>query len=109
MTEKIVDVSPLTHLSDNEGFRIEATRVKDFSQDEASKIIADSDLIIADVGHPLRWLQNEEKFNFWKSEVKPHLYNPSKRYLEEYRGEYFYFAFLWVSGSRKIIQLQKVH
>jgi hypothetical protein len=43
-------------------------------------------------------------------EVAPHLYQESKPYLDNYPGEYFYFATEWrLETGKEIIVLEKAH
>ena len=66
--------------------------------------------VVADVGAPLRWLPEAECFDFWKDEVRPHLAEPDQRvHLDQFPGEYAYFASQWDDGSGAIILLSKTH
>jgi hypothetical protein len=66
--------------------------------------------VIADVGLPLDWVPEPECFDVWKKEVQRHLAEPGERIrLEEYPGEYAYFASQWEDGSTPIIVLSKAH
>lgn len=67
--------------------------------------------VVADVGKPFAWMPNNERYDFWKDEVKRHLAAPtSKAALEDYPDEYCYFASEWKSyDGDTIILLSKAH
>jgi hypothetical protein len=66
--------------------------------------------VVADVGAPLFWVPEADCFDFWKKEVQPHLAEPDQRaYLEQFPGEYLYFASQWNDGASPIILLSKSH
>ena len=67
--------------------------------------------VVADVGKPFEWIPNNERYDFWKDEVKAHLAAPeSKAMLEEFPDEYCYFASEWKSyDGETIILLSKAH
>jgi hypothetical protein len=66
--------------------------------------------VVADVGAPLSWVPEAECFDVWKKEVQPHLAEPDQRiYLEQFPGEYAYFASQWDDGSNPIVLLSKTH
>jgi hypothetical protein len=67
--------------------------------------------VVADVGKPFEWVPINERYDFWKDEVKAHLAAPtSKAALEDYPDEYCYFASEWKSyDGDMIILLSKAH
>ena len=44
-----------------------------------------------------RWIRGDERFEFWKTELRPHLAEPSTpgHRLEDFPNEYFYRATEW--------------
>jgi len=40
--------------------------------------------VTADVGHPLQWIDLADCYNFWKSEVKPHLATGERIVLDDF-------------------------
>jgi hypothetical protein len=66
--------------------------------------------LVADIGHPLRWIPPSETFSFWKKEVRPHLIDPTaaKWILKDFPGEYVYVASEW-SEPPHLILLEKYH
>jgi hypothetical protein len=67
--------------------------------------------VIADIGHHLEWVSLEDCYKFWKSEVKMHLAQPeNKTPLEDFPGDYCYFASQWKADhDEPIILLSKAH
>jgi hypothetical protein len=75
-------------------------------------LVSGSTFVVADVGHPLRWISYTERFTFWKTEVK-HRLVPSETTtfcLDNYPGQYCYVAFKWeCRPSGTVIVLEKHH
>ena len=66
--------------------------------------------VIEDPIMPLSWQDESHSFDFWKHEVQSHLAEPDQRvYLEEWPGEYAYYASQWDDGGTPIIVLKKIH
>ena len=111
-SQLIVTRMPLTNLWDETG-QLDAQRVRHVGQKEIAQLLRNgSTLVVADVGHPLRWIPEQDRFTFWKAEVKDHLapLEIDALRLEGYPGEYCYIASLWdCAGSRPIVLLEKVH
>jgi hypothetical protein len=64
--------------------------------------------VVADIGHPIRWIAESECFNFWKRDVRTHIVFEGAR-LEDFSGEYCYYAAEWTDGGTPIILLEKAH
>ena len=67
--------------------------------------------VVADLGQPYHWIPNNERYDFWKDEVKAHLASPeSPSALQDFPDEYCYFASEWKSyDGEVIILLSKAH
>lgn len=70
--------------------------------------------VVADCGHPLRWIRSDDCYRFWKEELKPHLIEPGALARgvrrEDWPGEYFYGATEWGEYDRcRVILLEKYH
>jgi hypothetical protein len=70
--------------------------------------------VVADVGLPLRWIDAEDTFRFWKSEVSTRLVEPDRLetgfHLEDYPDGYCYLASQWTSHKgNSVILLEKNH
>lgn len=108
---RIVNRQPMTELWRADGFTT-SQRGADLSSPELAAMLAAGPLrfVIANVGDALEWLAPGERFEFWKGEVKSHLAEPeSPARLEEFSGEYCYFASLWQGDVLPIVLLEKYH
>lgn len=67
--------------------------------------------VVADIGKPFEFIEDNEIYNFWKTEVRIHLAEPeSTMFLEDFPNDYCYFASEWKSFDDKtIILLSKMH
>lgn len=105
--QRIVSQMPLRELWDERG----VVSVKELRQLNASDIAellraGAVHFVVADVGSTLKWIPLEGCYRFWKSEVKDHLADPAAaNYLENFPGEYCYFASEWESGGGEPIVL----
>jgi hypothetical protein len=70
---------------------------------------AGATFVVADVGHPPRWIDPAHRFEFWKTEVKPRL-AVQHAFLEDYPGGYCYFASKWhLPNGLPLIVVEKHH
>jgi hypothetical protein len=67
--------------------------------------------VVADVGETLRWVEPDDCYQFWKTEVKPHLAKPNSHFqLEDFPGQYCFAASDWgVLNAVPIIVLERFH
>ena len=66
-----------------------------------------STFVVADVGHPLRWIPEQDRLSFWKAEVKDHLV-PAKD--DDFILDACYVASVWhCIGVAPVIVLEKHH
>jgi hypothetical protein len=67
--------------------------------------------VVAMMLSPFRVVPEQECFEFWKSEVQPHLAsNPDGRAsLDEFPDGYCYFASEWTDGGSPIVLLSAAH
>ena len=67
--------------------------------------------VVVNVGVAPRWIPLKECFVFWKSEVQPHLPGETRAILDQFPGEYCYFASLWDGGdaATPLVVLEKAH
>jgi kynurenine formamidase len=66
--------------------------------------------VIADVGDKLHWIEQDRAYAFWKNEAKEHINSEQRAYLDDYPGEYCYFASEWLdSTGARIVLLEKHH
>ena len=71
--QRIVTQMPLSDLWKDAGL-INAHRHGRVGRDDISKLLRDgSTFVVADLGHPLRWIPEQDRSTFWKAEVQDHL------------------------------------
>ena len=107
-----VSQMPLSELWNDSGV-VAAEKVRELGLSEIASMLRTVRVrfVVADIGHHLQWISSEHCYEFWKSEVKPHLAQPdAKIYLEDFSGEYCYFASEWKPDlGEPIILLAKSH
>lgn len=83
---------PIASLWDDHGVDIEATRVRVLEQQDIRQLLRDGPVtfVVADMGAPLRWLNGDAVFEFWKREVRPRVLGTERFRLEDFPGEYGY-------------------
>lgn len=112
--QRIVVSMPLDELWDEQG-SITARRGRALGQQEIAALLSSETVqfVVANVGSHLRWIPLDDRFTFWKGEVKVRLVptNAEKLRLEDYPGEYCYVATEWrrPSGQSTIILLERHH
>ncbi len=88
-------------------------RVRDVVTEDVKELLSSTTVIfvIAEVGKPLRWISEEERFRFWKSDARVHIATEEKSSLENSPDGYFYFASEWRSEAcnKAFILLEKYH
>jgi hypothetical protein len=111
-SQRIVTSMPLVELWDESG-PVPAARKRDLGVTELRDMLRGGAVrfVVADAGSPLRWLTDEDRFSFWKSEVRPHLANPGQgAWHETFPDSYCYFGSEWADGSDvPIVVLEKSH
>ena len=66
--------------------------------------------VVADCGHPLRWIPPTERYQFWKDEAKPRIAAPGKcLFLEDFPELYVYMASEWQTNRGEIVVLLEKH
>jgi hypothetical protein len=110
--KRIVTCTPLTELWNNDGL-LDARRDENVGETDVVRLLqAGSSFVVADVGHPLRWISEADRFAFWKTEVRCRLVAPEVDgfHLDDYPGNYCYVAVMWKCASRTpVIVLEKHH
>src|SRR5688572_14163681 len=79
-----------------------ATPVRDLRATDIRDLLRAGPLrfLVARVGSSLRLVPDAEHFDFWKTDVQPHLADPDARVrLEEFEGGYCYLASQWSDGG----------
>ncbi len=108
----IVTHLPLQELWRDDGFSTTA-RDRSLTQEDVRSLLASGPVqfVVVDVGAAPRWIPARECFHFWKTEAKPHLASEERVSLQDFPGEYCYFASQWdsIERSAPIIVLEKHH
>src|SRR5688572_25683309 len=109
----VVTRIPIERLFDEEG-EIGARRERMLSRPALEEMLRQYrvEFFVADVGLPLKRIDVNKCYEFWKSEVKAHLVDDPENgfHLEDYPDEYAYIASEW-SGEIQtpIVLLEKQH
>ena len=97
----------------NESGVVPAQKVRELSSSEVVAMLRAGKVrfVVADLGQHLQWIPADDCYEFWKSEVKLRLAPPeAKIYLEDFPGEYCYFASEWkADADEPIVLLMKSH
>ena len=111
-SQRIVTETPLTELWDSSG-PVDARRIERIGDAEIVRLLRDgSTVVVADVGLPLRWLAADDRFAFWRDEVKHRLAKPNvdRLHLGDYPANYCYAASMWSCAPLgAVIVLEKHH
>jgi hypothetical protein len=107
-----VSQMPLVELWNERGV-IAAEKVRELGSSEIVSMLRTGKvrLVVADIGHHLQWVSAERCYEFWKSEVKMRVAQPDANiFLEDFPGEYCYFASEWKPEvGEPIVLLAKCH
>jgi hypothetical protein len=88
---KVVTQLPLTELWCVEGFATNS-RVRELAAEDIACLLSVGrvQFVVADLGASPRWIPLGECYDFWKTELRPHLAaSESGAYLNDYPDEYF--------------------
>ena len=111
-TQRIVTCMPLTELWNNKG-QLDARRAENVGETDIVQLLRDgSSFVVAEVGQPLRWISESDRFAFWKAEVKCRLVTPDADgfHPDDYPGNYCYVAAMWKgASSTSVVVLEKHH
>jgi hypothetical protein len=110
--QRIVTSTPLTELWNDKG-PLDACRVRIVGETDIVQLLRDgSSFVVAEVGQPLRWISEGDRFAFWKAEVRCRLVGPDVEafYLDGYPSKYCYVGVMWqCAPSTSVIVLEKHH
>ncbi len=104
---------PLDELWDDSGPLI-AERVRCLSKLDLRELVrlGAVTFYVAEGGGPLRRVEPAECFDFWKSEIEPHLVDPPEKriYLDDYPDGYAYVASEWkTNDGTSVVLLEMYH
>ena len=110
--KRIVVGIPIEELWTREGPLV-AQKRRDLSTGDIAGLLRAGPLqfVVADLGQPLRWVSEADRFMFWKSEVKPRVADPDPKrfYLADFPGHYAYVASEWSADLGLPIVLLETH
>ena len=112
LSDKIVTDIPLKTLwTDKE--QLQASRGSYLTGLEVEQLLKSSAIqfVVADPGQKLKWVDIDDCFRFWKTEVSKHLANDfNKIELDAFPDNYAYLASRWTAENKApIIVLEKCH
>lgn len=115
ISKRVVTQIPLSVLWNSEG-SLDARRARWLDREEVRRLVqlGTTRIVVADVGLPLRWIEPEERYVFWKEEVKPHLVDEPERPFDifSYPHGYAYLASEWQPAdalAASILVLERYH
>jgi hypothetical protein len=65
--------------------------------------------VVANCGDPLTWIQPEQCYDYWKTEVKPRLVETEMFDQEAFPGAYCYVASEWTDGQPSPLVLLEMY
>ena len=110
--QKVISRLPVEEIWEGQTL-VSTVKVRDLNASEVVDLLRTDviQFVVAVLGKPFEWIPNNERYDFWKDEVKAHLVAPeSKAFLEDFPDEYCYFASEWKSyDGDTLILLSKAH
>ncbi len=111
LSNRIVTQFPLDELW-TDTHVLDARRTRYLQQQDIRELLQTGAVrfVVANVGDKLDWIAEDRAYSFWRNEAKEHLNSEQLGRLEDYPGQYFYFASEWLdSTGASIILLEKYH
>ncbi len=111
LQERIVAKIPLEEIW-NQSEIISKERLKYITDEDVRNLLKQDKVqfVVANVGFPLDWVSVDEHLDFFKSELKNRIADNEENYLENFSGNYFYYASVWNSDSLiSIVLLEMYH
>lgn len=110
-SDRIVTKMPLTQLwnSDEE---IDVVKKEYLTKAQLKLILKQRpvEFVVASIGNKLRWIEIENCYEFWKTEVEKQVAEDYDNiFLDDFPGEYAYVASEWVGAVNPIVLLEMHH
>ncbi len=109
--ERLVNRMPLEELWDASRTVQAERKRRSISPDDIRELLRSGPVrfVVANVGHPLRWIGRDDCYQFWKDELRSRVCIEPV-YLEDYPGEHCYFASEWqLESGEMVILLEMAH
>lgn len=101
-SRQLVTVFPLQALT-RDGGVVDAQRGGHIGESRIREHLraVEPSFVLVDIGHPLRWFDHDDRFEIWKTELRPRLVPPDQPrfFLSDYAGEYCYVATEWLRND----------
>ena len=112
--KRVVTRMPLAELWRHDGVPVPAKRVRWLVSDEVHDLLRhrpDLDLVVVRGAHPLEWLYGDEKWAFWKEQLKDRIADPEGPiYREDWEDEVFFLVSEWAAaGVERPILVAEMH
>ena len=112
LAHRVITELPLQELW-RDGHILSASRGDSLAGDDIRALLRSAPIhfVVAELGSAPEWIPARGCYDFWKSEVQPHLAAADSRlYLDEFPHGYAYFATSWgEDAGTPIIVLEKQH
>jgi hypothetical protein len=109
---RIVTHLPLRELWRDDGF-LTTARGRSLTKKDVHKFLGPGPVqfVVVDVGTAPLWIPLKDCFAFWKGEVQHHFAAEAPVILDQFPGEYCYFASLWdgTDAATPLVVLEKHH
>lgn len=109
---RLVTQTPLSALWDADGLDLRLSARAGLSSLDVRTLLREPSaaFVVADVGHPIRWIRGSDRYAFWKHEVAARLAEPGSHvHLEDFPAGYCYFADEWAGADGRVVVLTKLH
>lgn len=110
--KRIITRIPLTELWNSDG-TLEARRIGHIGREEIIRLLQNgSSFVVADIGQPLLWIHEEDRWQFWKTEVSCRLVAPGATGFSpsNYPGAYCFVTTMWqLASATQIVAVEKHH
>lgn len=108
---RIVTQLPLPSVWGADGLDLRLTERSGLSSADVHDLLREPAVafVVAEVGHALRWVDGNDRYDFWKREVSARVAPPDTPvYLEDFPGKYCYLACEWAGADGRIVLLAKL-
>ena len=109
---RVITQLPLQELWRDDGFTT-TTRLRWLAANDIREMLRAGTVqfVVADLAAKPLWVDRRDCYDFWKTEVKPHLAEGDRIVLEDFPDEYCYVASEWSNreGEPPIVVLEKHH